>query len=116
MTPHIPFPYLGTTNPFTHYSHSISTASFTTAFATAIDSRDGDSCVICSCDVPGTLEHCHIVPKSQAAVWEELRASGWIPTNAKSVAHECRNGVVMCKTHHGAFDAFQFLVRFIPEV
>lgn len=30
--------------------------------------------------------------------------------------HEPRNGLMLCKNHHGYFDGYQFFIRFFPEV
>jgi len=45
-----------------------------------------------------------------------MRDRGFIPTQAKSVVHEARNGVLMCKNHHGLFNAYFFYIRWVPEV
>ncbi|KAF8248442.1 hypothetical protein K440DRAFT_583369 [Wilcoxina mikolae CBS 423.85] len=100
---------------FSVYTHPISVASNTEAFRTGIDRRDGPACVVCGHRVPHTQDHCHIVPKTDPGAWEQLRQLHWIPAAAKSVEHECRNGVIMCKNHHHAFDNFQYFVRFVPE-
>lgn len=42
--------------------------------------------------------------------------AGWIPATARSVIHEPRNGILLCKNHHGAFDHHQFFIRFVREV
>ncbi|KAF8531296.1 hypothetical protein BDD12DRAFT_869907, partial [Trichophaea hybrida] len=86
-----------------HLHPPISVASNTEAFRTGIDRRDGPR------------DHCHIVPKTDPGAWEQLRLLHWIPAASKSVEHECRNGVIMCKNHHHAFDNFQYFVRFVPE-
>jgi len=94
----------------------ISEASNTQAFRTGVDRRDSESCVVCGYTVPFTVDHCHIVPKVETAVWAMLKDQGWIPKAAKGAEHECRNGVIMCKNHHNSFDNFQYFVRFVPEV
>ncbi|KAF8253415.1 hypothetical protein K440DRAFT_576510 [Wilcoxina mikolae CBS 423.85] len=92
-----------------------SVTSNTEAFRKGVDQRDGPACVVCEYRVPNTLDYCYIVPKSDLAAWEQLRLHHWIPAAAKSVEHECRNGVIMCKNHLTAFHNFQYFVRFVPE-
>jgi hypothetical protein len=98
------------------YVHPISEVSNTDAFRAGIDRRDGNQCVVCGHKLPFTLDHCHIVPKTEPTIWANLKAMSWIPAAAKGVEHECRNAVIMCKNHHYAFDKFQYFVRFVPEV
>jgi len=41
---------------------------------------------------------------------------GFIPAQAKSVEHEARNGMLLCRSHHGLFDSFYFYIRWVPQV
>lgn len=44
-------------------------------------------------------------------------ADGWIPKEAKPKGeNEPRNGVIMCRNHHRAFDSYNFFIRFFPDV
>jgi hypothetical protein len=45
-----------------------------------------------------------------------MRGLGYIPSKAKGVQHECRNGIHMCALHHKAFDFYRFYIRWISEV
>jgi len=45
--------------------------------------------------------------------WAEMKEAGFVPENAKSVENEARNGLLLCKTHHGLFDSY---LRWMPEV
>ena len=124
-------------NPFSYSPRSISTISGTEAFNTGINLRDKEHCVVCGEEDEVLLEHTHIVPKVEkktvrplysllhATIWQsfktliqwnEMRHKGFIPKQAKSVLHEARNGFLMCKNHHTAFDAHRFFVRWVPEV
>ncbi|EIM91915.1 uncharacterized protein STEHIDRAFT_151270 [Stereum hirsutum FP-91666 SS1] len=48
--------------------------------------------------------------------WLDLQRRRWIPSQAKEhVEHEPRNGLLMCPTHHKAFDAYEFFIRYMPE-
>ncbi|KAF8428204.1 hypothetical protein EV426DRAFT_528477 [Tirmania nivea] len=89
--------------------------SATEAFNTGIGTRDRDACVVCGWKIRACVDHAYIIPRTENETWEELREQGLIPLRAKSVAHECRNGILMCKNHHSAFDSFYFYIRYIPE-
>ena len=41
---------------------------------------------------------------------------GFIPSFAKSVEHEPRNGINLCDTHHSDFDGYRFFIRWVPLV
>jgi hypothetical protein len=45
-----------------------------------------------------------------------MKEEGFVPEQAKSVAHEARNGVMMCPNHHIQFDQFYFYLRWLPGV
>jgi len=32
--------------------------------------------------------------------WQQMKEKGFVPQQAKRVAHEARNGILMCATHH----------------
>ncbi|KAJ3507027.1 hypothetical protein NLJ89_g6533 [Agrocybe chaxingu] len=61
------------------------------------------------------LHHCHIIPRADKSTWEFMRDLHYIPSNAKSVRHEPRNGILMCPTHHAGFDSYQFYIRWTSE-
>lgn len=110
----IPTPFnLCDGNPFAYSAHSISAISGTEAFETGIDRRDNEGCVVCSID--RCLDHAHIIPKSEPQTWALMRQKGIIPRQAKSVAHEARNGILLCKNHHHAFDHHEFYIRWVPQ-
>ncbi|KIM39621.1 hypothetical protein M413DRAFT_29320 [Hebeloma cylindrosporum] len=110
----IPTPYnlLGG-NPFAYSEHAISVTSATEAFETDIDSRDGDACVVCR--INRCLDHAHIIPTRERETWALMREKAIIPCQAKSVAHEPRNGILLCKNHHHAFDHYEFYIRWVPQ-
>ncbi|KAF8513092.1 hypothetical protein BU17DRAFT_53478 [Hysterangium stoloniferum] len=95
---------------------SLSQLSTSTAFKTGIDQRDlwdgQQRCVICGVNV---IKHCHIIPCSESQTWKDLRRRKYIPSTAKSVQHEPRNGLLMCPNHCAMFDRYQFFIRFIPQ-
>ncbi|KAF5382142.1 hypothetical protein D9615_004426 [Tricholomella constricta] len=101
--------------PFTHDARAISVISGTDAFTTVIDTRDKKRCVVCGERGRSVLEHAHIVPRVEDETWEDLRHHGFIPLLAKSVQHEARNGVLLCKNHHGRFEDHEFYIRWVPE-
>ena len=41
---------------------------------------------------------------------------GFVPSFAKSVEHELRNGINLCDTHHSDFDGYRFFIRWVPSV
>lgn len=108
----------------------------TQAFVTGIRKRDGGRCVVCGIRLRRGVECCHIIPKSDSKTvrhslsflrycqcelmtvlqWETMRANGFVPPQAKSVEHEPRNGIQLCKNHHSLFDDFSFFIRWIPTV
>lgn len=111
--------------------------SATAAFDTGINKRDGLRCVVCGFYANGSmvgLEHAHIVPQSDEprvshhqkhhliplihsnCQWTLLKLISWIPQITKSVAHDPRNGIMMCATHHALFDHLHFFIRWRPEV
>ena len=45
-----------------------------------------------------------------------MKEAGFVPQNAKSVGSEARNGLLLCKTHHGLFDLYSYYIRWMPEV
>lgn len=93
-------------------SSTISRLSATTAFNTGIDHRDGVSCVICNCEIRQCLEHAHIIERSRPDIWQWLKEEACcIPWNARGVEHECRNGILLCRNHHAAFDAHYLYIR-----
>ncbi|EIW76845.1 hypothetical protein CONPUDRAFT_168586, partial [Coniophora puteana RWD-64-598 SS2] len=56
-------------------------------------------------------------PRSNLREWAHLQQVGWIPAGAKaSPEHEPRNGLMMCPTHHVAFDALMFFIRYEPKL
>ncbi|KAA8894073.1 hypothetical protein FN846DRAFT_1001759 [Sphaerosporella brunnea] len=104
--------------PFADYraaSLALSWPSGTHAFTTGIRDRDGDRCVICNHGVPGTVDNSHIVPRSDPQSWKQLKDQGWIAAITKSVVHEPRNGIRLCKNCHYGFDKYRFCIRFIPQ-
>ena len=46
--------------------------------------------------------------------WDQMKAKGFVPPEAKSVAHEPRNGILMCPTHHALSDQFYYYIRWVP--
>ena len=49
--------------------------------------------------------------------WETLKdRNHFVPSFAKSVEHEPRNGISLCDLHHGAFDAYSFFIRWVPSM
>lgn len=120
-------------NPFTYDARSISTASSTMAFKTGIDARNRGQCIVCGLQGDGVLEHAHIIPQvenqtvcshillkatfyNNSQQWQYLMDTEFIPRLSKSVAHESRNGILMCRNHHSMFDSYSFFIRWIPEV
>ena len=51
-----------------------------------------------------------------SAQWGFLKNTGFIPSFAKSVAHEPRNGISLCDSHHSDFDGYRFFIRWDPSV
>lgn len=45
-----------------------------------------------------------------------MRSVNYVPSYAKSVVHEARNAILMCKSHHSAFERYMFYIRWIPQV
>jgi hypothetical protein len=41
---------------------------------------------------------------------------GFVPSLAKSVEHEPRNGISLCDSHHSDFNAYAFFIRWVPSV
>ncbi|KAK7038716.1 hypothetical protein VNI00_010600 [Paramarasmius palmivorus] len=98
-------------------NRTASELSCTTAFVTGLDDRDKFlgkcRCVVCGEDDDAALEHCHIIHQSGPSTWGDLKTRKWIPSQAKDhPTHESRNGLIMCKNHHGMFDAYKFFIRF----
>ncbi|KAH9033278.1 hypothetical protein EDB85DRAFT_2229768, partial [Lactarius pseudohatsudake] len=93
--------------------------SSTTVFDKRLNERDtffGQvACVICG--MYCVVDHCHIIPKAESfSTWKDLKERGWIPQSAKeNPAHEARNGLVMCLSHHANFNNYQFYIRFSPD-
>jgi len=90
------------------------------AFKTGIDQRDrflGEGrCIVCGASTWDVLEHCHIIPQSEPHTWRDLKRRNWIPQGAKaSPDHDPRDGLLMCPTHHSAFDKHKFFIRFLPS-
>ncbi|KAJ7670506.1 hypothetical protein B0H17DRAFT_948651 [Mycena rosella] len=96
------------------YPHPVSVISNTEAFNTGLNIRDKRGCIVCGARLE--LQHCHIVPKVEPETWEDLRVRGFIPSNAKGVEHEARNGILMCGAHRPFFDNLYFYIRWVPEV
>ncbi|PPQ67945.1 hypothetical protein CVT26_005825 [Gymnopilus dilepis] len=99
----------------------MSALSTTTAFNTGIDQRDiflGERrCIVCGERGNIVLQHCHIIMDSEPEIWSDLKARGWIPSQAKALPrHEPRDGLLMCRNHHAWFDAYAFFIRFIPDM
>ncbi|KAK7467599.1 hypothetical protein VKT23_004652 [Stygiomarasmius scandens] len=114
---HFPLP-LPSQPPFGDYSHSVSQLSNTTAFATGLDRRDcfqSERCCIV-CGNTAELDRGHIIPRMEMGTWEDLRRRGYIPSQARSVLHESRNGITLCLNHHRSFDEHRFFIRFVEEI
>ena len=62
------------------------------------------------------MNYCFTVSELIIAQWAEMKEAGFVPENAKSVEHEARNGLLLCKNHHGLFDSYSYYIRWIPEV
>ncbi|KAF9507573.1 hypothetical protein BS47DRAFT_1488788 [Hydnum rufescens UP504] len=90
---------------------AVSEISATEAFVTKIDQRDSCGCIVCGNNLPGTIDYARIIPKVEKNTWEDMRTRQFIPAAARSVKDEARNGILLCKTHHAAFDVFHFYVR-----
>jgi len=50
------------------------------------------------------------------AQWAFLKTTGFVPSFAKSVLHEPRNGIILCYQHYGDFDGYRFFIRWTPSV
>jgi hypothetical protein len=49
--------------------------------------------------------------------WSNLKGRGWIPLQAKGhPRHEPCDALLMCANHHLGFDAYDFFIRFLPDV
>jgi len=44
-----------------------------------------------------------------------MKDHGFVPQNAKSVAHEARNGIRLCVLHHRLLDRHSYYIRWFPE-
>ncbi|KAG6820292.1 hypothetical protein H0H93_002730 [Arthromyces matolae] len=119
--PTFPLP-LTSGNPPSGYGWSdrdFSALSTTTAFQTGIDRRDvffGEPrCIVCG--YPKTLKYCHIIRQSERLLWRELKQRNWIPQKAKEEPkHEPRGGMRLCVRHRDHFDAYDFFIRFDPDL
>ncbi|KAH8823148.1 hypothetical protein DL96DRAFT_1616802 [Flagelloscypha sp. PMI_526] len=104
--------------PYALDHQTISTVSDTDAFDTGLNERDvhdgNPVCVVCGYGAEDALDYCHIIPKDEIETWNELKRKGWIPNTAKSVEHESRNGLRLCKNHHATFDRY-FYIRWVKE-
>jgi len=56
------------------------------------------------------------IAKTDRALWGFLKSINFIPSFAKSVVHELRNGITLCDTHHSDFDGYRFFIRWVPSV
>jgi hypothetical protein len=111
--------------PFPYDVTDISGTSQTSAFKAGIDLRD-DKCGTSarSYRAPSGSEEgslyifylLNLTEKLCLSQWKLLRSKGLIPQQSKSVKHEARNGVLLCKTHRGLFDAHVFYIRWEPVV
>ncbi|KAF8346113.1 hypothetical protein F5887DRAFT_123490 [Amanita rubescens] len=93
-------------------SDNESSGTSTAAFHRGLNLRDQKRCLVCGYR---TVKHCHIIPKSEYTMWEDLRRRNYISATAKPVEHEPRNGLSLCPNHHGLFDAHRFFIRYVPE-
>jgi len=99
----------------------MSVLSTTTACDTGIDQRDiflgTRRCIICGVKSRSVLQHCHVIRQSERDMWNMLKGRHWIPPQAKDhPAHEPRDGLLMCVLHHAHFDAYEFFIRFFPDI
>ncbi|KIM88871.1 hypothetical protein PILCRDRAFT_243289 [Piloderma croceum F 1598] len=114
----LPLPPHGPPSGYDRSDHALSALSTTTAFYTGLDERDkflgNRCCVICGDYGSGIIEHCHLI---EPETWDNLKDRRWIPSQAKAAPrHEPRDGMLMCKTHHGRFDSNAFFIRFFPDI
>ncbi|KZP21304.1 hypothetical protein FIBSPDRAFT_825845 [Athelia psychrophila] len=102
------------------YQHEISEGSNTTAFDTGIDARDLRRCVVCGMKGGGGLrpgvQRAHIIGRTEDILWGLLKGRGFVPSFAKSVVHEPRNGINLCSVHHVDFDGYRFFIRWVPSL
>src|SRR6266404_4469206 len=118
------------------YKHEISEASNTVAFDTGLDKRDSQCCVVCGIETSGgykpNVERAHVIGQKDTKTvrsclllrqaimnfpqWNFLRATGFVPAFAKSVVHEPRNGITLCRNHHSDFDGYRYFIRWAPSV
>ncbi|KAF8345072.1 hypothetical protein F5887DRAFT_1102802 [Amanita rubescens] len=117
----LPLPSPGPPRGYDWSDREVSALSTTTAFHTGLDRRDrflGQCrCVICGQSTVESLEHCHVIMDSEPHTWNGLKVRGWIPREAKDTPrHEPRDGMIMCKTHRGIFNAYGFFIRFCPDI
>ncbi|KAI9462245.1 hypothetical protein HD554DRAFT_2196012 [Boletus coccyginus] len=119
----LPLPPDGPPPGYRWKHHPASQQSTTTAFKTRIDQRDTflgrPRCVVCGLydETVVMVQHCHISMRSEPGVWTDLKDRNWIPALAKDhPEHEPRNGLLMCATHHQAFDHYSFFIRYFPEI
>jgi len=97
----------------------ISALSTTTTFDTGVGLRDTflglPRCVVCGSRQP-QLEYCHVIGRSEQNTWRDLQERGWIPTTVKhNVAHDPRNGLLLCRNHRAGFEFYSFFIRFHPQ-
>ncbi|KIJ58947.1 hypothetical protein HYDPIDRAFT_118928 [Hydnomerulius pinastri MD-312] len=117
----LPLPASGPPDGYSWEERDMSVLSTTTAFNTGIDRRDTflgqHRCVVCGQAGDAVLQHCHISKDSEPQHWFSLKARNWIPSQAKSLPqHELRNGLLMCSNHHLFFNAYDFFIRFFPDI
>jgi predicted restriction endonuclease len=48
--------------------------------------------------------------------WQTMKEQGFVPESAKGVAHEARNGILLCVNHHTLFNTLCYYIRWVPEV
>ncbi|KIM42867.1 hypothetical protein M413DRAFT_124969 [Hebeloma cylindrosporum] len=106
--------------PGFEYHHEISEVSNTTAFETAVDERDFETCVLCGREAEEGLHPCvsraHVIGETEGLLWERLKRTGFVPSSAKSVVHEPRNGISLCDNHRSDFDGYRFFIRWVPSL
>ncbi|KAM6497253.1 hypothetical protein JOM56_007726 [Amanita muscaria] len=101
------------------YQHEISEASNTTDFDTAVDARDLRCCVVCGKEAAGGprpgVQRANIIGKTEDPLWDFLKNTGFVPSIAKSVVHEPRNGINLCVSHHSDFDGYRCFIQRVPS-
>jgi hypothetical protein len=118
------------------YSNKVSEAFNRSGFVGGVNARDLQHCIVCGVSGYRNVNPVHVIKLgdsflvrlSESSVvtqtnqyfnsvkWDDLKGKGFVPSFARRMDLEPRNGITLCRSHHLDFNGYRFFIRWVPSV